>query len=100
MSQRLASSALYDEGLIDHRNARPLMIAFATIVGLVGALAPAYAADQGKTLRDLLVYGRRCGTDCSHWRQPPVLVIMTRIDRNALVIVRIRRIEEPDEELL
>jgi hypothetical protein len=32
MSQRLASSALYDEGLIDHRNARPLTIAFATIV--------------------------------------------------------------------
>jgi hypothetical protein len=32
MSQRLASSGLYDEGLIDHRNARPLTIAFATIV--------------------------------------------------------------------
>jgi hypothetical protein len=32
MSQRLASSDLYDEGLIDHRNARPLTIAFATIV--------------------------------------------------------------------
>jgi len=32
MSQNLASSGLYDEGLIDHRNARPLTIAFATIV--------------------------------------------------------------------
>jgi hypothetical protein len=32
MSQHLASSGLYDEGLIDHRNARPLTIAFATIV--------------------------------------------------------------------
>jgi hypothetical protein len=32
MSQHLASSGLYDEGLIDHRNARPLAIAFATIV--------------------------------------------------------------------
>ena len=32
MSQRLASSGLYDEGLIDNRNARPLTIAFATIV--------------------------------------------------------------------
>jgi hypothetical protein len=32
MSQHLVSSGLYDEGLIDHRNARPLTIAFATIV--------------------------------------------------------------------
>jgi hypothetical protein len=32
MSQHLAYSDLYDEGLIDHRNARPLTIAFATIV--------------------------------------------------------------------
>jgi hypothetical protein len=32
MSRHLASSGLYDEGLIDHRNARPLTIAFATIV--------------------------------------------------------------------
>jgi hypothetical protein len=32
MSQHLAKSGLYDEGLIDHRNARPLAIAFATIV--------------------------------------------------------------------
>jgi hypothetical protein len=32
MSQHLANSGLYDEGLIDRRNARPLTIAFATIV--------------------------------------------------------------------
>ena len=32
MSRHLANSGLYDEGLIDHRNARPLTIAFATIV--------------------------------------------------------------------
>jgi hypothetical protein len=32
MSQHLVNSGLYDEGLIDHRNARPLTIAFATIV--------------------------------------------------------------------
>jgi hypothetical protein len=32
MSQHLANSGLYDEGLIDHRNVRPLTIAFATIV--------------------------------------------------------------------
>jgi hypothetical protein len=32
MSQRLANSDLYDEGLLDNRNARPLTIAFATIV--------------------------------------------------------------------
>jgi hypothetical protein len=34
MSQRLANSDLYDEGLIDNRNARPLTIAFATIVAV------------------------------------------------------------------
>ncbi len=34
MSQHLANSGLYDEGLIDHRNARPLTIAFATIVSV------------------------------------------------------------------
>jgi hypothetical protein len=32
MSQHLVNSGLYDEGLIDNRNARPLTIAFATIV--------------------------------------------------------------------
>ena len=32
MSRHLVNSGLYDEGLIDHRNARPLTIAFATIV--------------------------------------------------------------------
>jgi hypothetical protein len=32
MSQHFANSSLYDEGLIDNRNARPLTIAFATIV--------------------------------------------------------------------
>jgi hypothetical protein len=38
MSRILASSGLYDEGLIDDRNERPLTIAFATIV-LVWMLA-------------------------------------------------------------
>ena len=32
MSQHLASSDLYDQGVIDHRNVRPLTIAFTTIV--------------------------------------------------------------------
>lgn len=32
MSRTFASSGFYDESLIDHRNERPLMIAFATIV--------------------------------------------------------------------
>jgi hypothetical protein len=32
MSRNLGSSGLYDESLIDDRNARPLTIAFATIV--------------------------------------------------------------------
>ena len=34
MSQRLANSDLYDAGLIDNRNARPLTIAFATRSGV------------------------------------------------------------------
>jgi hypothetical protein len=43
MSQHLANSGLYDEGLIDERNVRPLTIAFATMMvwmlafGLVSA---------------------------------------------------------------
>jgi hypothetical protein len=32
MSRNLGNPGLYDEGMIDHRNARPLTIAFATIV--------------------------------------------------------------------
>ncbi len=32
MSRLLANSAFYDEGLIDHRNERPLAVAFATIL--------------------------------------------------------------------
>jgi hypothetical protein len=32
MSRILANSAFYDEGLIDHRNERPLAVAFATIL--------------------------------------------------------------------
>ncbi len=32
MSQHLANSGFYDEGLIDNRNERPLTIAFATIM--------------------------------------------------------------------
>ena len=32
MSRILANSGFYDEGLIDHRNERPLAVAFATIL--------------------------------------------------------------------
>jgi hypothetical protein len=32
MSRNLGNLGLYDEGMIDNRNARPLTIAFATIV--------------------------------------------------------------------
>jgi hypothetical protein len=32
MSRNLGNLGLYDEGMIDHRNARPLTIAFVTIV--------------------------------------------------------------------
>ena len=53
MSQHLANSGLYDEGLIDRRNARPLTIAFATIVtvwmlafGLVSVSAQINAQSQ------------------------------------------------------
>jgi hypothetical protein len=38
MSRNLANSDFYDEGLIDHRNERPLAVAFATIL-LVWTLA-------------------------------------------------------------
>jgi hypothetical protein len=38
MSRILANSGFYDEGLIDHRNTRPLAVAFATIL-LVWTLA-------------------------------------------------------------
>jgi hypothetical protein len=38
MSPILANSGFYDEGLIDHRNERPLAVAFATIL-LVWTLA-------------------------------------------------------------
>ncbi|MGB7972997.1 MAG: hypothetical protein WCF81_01315 [Roseiarcus sp.] len=34
MFRNSANSGLYDEGLIDHRNERPLTIAFATIVSV------------------------------------------------------------------
>jgi hypothetical protein len=32
MSRNLANTGFYDEGLIDHRNERPLAVAFATIL--------------------------------------------------------------------
>jgi hypothetical protein len=32
MSRNLANSGFYDEGLIDHRNERPLAVAFGTIL--------------------------------------------------------------------
>jgi hypothetical protein len=56
MSQHLANSGLYDEGLIDHRNARPLTIALATIVtvwmafGLVSVSGHLHA--QSRNLAD------------------------------------------------
>ena len=47
MSRYFASLGLYDEGLIDHRNERPLTIAFATIV-LVWMLAFGIASASGQ----------------------------------------------------
>jgi hypothetical protein len=56
MSQHLVNSGLYDEGLIDRRNARPLMIAYATIVmvwmaafGLVSASGQLNAPSRSLT---------------------------------------------------
>jgi hypothetical protein len=53
MSRNLGSSGLYNETLIDERNARPLTIAFATIVmvwmlafGIVSASAQIGAQSQ------------------------------------------------------
>jgi kynureninase len=47
MSRNLANTGFYDEGLIDHRNERPLAVAFATIL-VVWALAFAVASVSGQ----------------------------------------------------
>jgi hypothetical protein len=46
MSRNLANSGFYDEGLIDHRNVRPLVVAFATL--LVWTLAFGLASVSGQ----------------------------------------------------
>jgi hypothetical protein len=47
MSRNLANSDFYDEGLIDHRNDRPLAVAFATIL-IVWTLAFGLASASGQ----------------------------------------------------
>jgi hypothetical protein len=47
MSRNTANSGFYDEGLIDHRNERPLAVAFATIL-LVWTLAFGVASASGQ----------------------------------------------------
>ena len=46
MSRNLAKPGFYDEGLIDHRNERPLAVAFATL--LVWTLAFGLASVSGQ----------------------------------------------------
>jgi hypothetical protein len=46
MSRNLANSAFYDEGLIDHRNERPLAVAFTTIL-IVWTLALGLVSASG-----------------------------------------------------
>ena len=60
MSQHLANSGLYDEGLIDHRNARPLTIAFAAIV-TVSMLAFGLVSVSG----ELNAQSRNLANDCA-----------------------------------
>ena len=62
MSRNLANSGFYDEGLIDHRNERPLAVAFATIlivwtlafglVSLSGELHAQSSASRGRLRAD------------------------------------------------
>jgi len=47
MSRNLANTGFYDKGLIDHRNERPLAVAFATIV-VVWALAFGMVSASGQ----------------------------------------------------
>jgi hypothetical protein len=47
MSRNLANSEFYDEGLIDHRNERPLAAAFAAIL-LVWTMAFGVASASGQ----------------------------------------------------
>jgi hypothetical protein len=47
MSRILANSGFYDEGLIDHRNTRPLAVAFATIL-LVWTLVFGFVSVSGQ----------------------------------------------------
>jgi hypothetical protein len=47
MSRNLANSGFYDEGLIDHRNERPLAVAFATIL-IVWTLAFGVTSASGQ----------------------------------------------------
>jgi len=47
MSRNLANSEFYDEGLIDHRNERPLAAAFAAIL-FVWAMAFGVASASGQ----------------------------------------------------
>ena len=47
MSRIFANSSFYDEGVIDHRNERPLAVAFATIL-VVWTLAFALVSFSGQ----------------------------------------------------
>ena len=61
MSRHLANSGLYDEGLIDHRNERPLAVAFATIL-TVWTLAFGLVSVSGQLHAQSAQFcGRLCG---------------------------------------
>ena len=60
MSRLLANTAFYDEGLIDHRNERPLAVAFATIL-IVWTLAFGLVSLSG----DLHAQSRHLADGCA-----------------------------------
>ncbi|HEY5207478.1 MAG TPA: hypothetical protein VIJ63_23190 [Roseiarcus sp.] len=64
MSRNLANSDFYDEGLIDHRNERPLAVAFATIL-IVWALAFGLVSVSGRHHAQARSFADGCGAAIS-----------------------------------
>jgi hypothetical protein len=64
MSRNLANSEFYDQGLIDHRNERPLAVAFATIL-VVWTLAFGLVSASGEINAHPRSFADRCAAAIS-----------------------------------
>ena len=64
MSRNLANTGFYDEGLIDHRNERPLAVALATIL-VVWALAFGLVSASGHLNAHPRSFADRCAAAIS-----------------------------------